>query len=83
MKMSKISLFLSLLFFTSSGFVHGYIVDYSKIQVYELKKGDVSVKVTNWGASLMSLVLPDKYGMYTYMSSIQFSIVQIKLVFSV
>ncbi|CAL5027077.1 unnamed protein product [Urochloa decumbens] len=32
------------------------------VGVYELKMGDFSVKVTNWGARLMSLVLPDSKG---------------------
>lgn len=30
--------------------------------IYELKKGNFSVKFTNWGATLISLVLPDKNG---------------------
>ncbi|KAF8714955.1 hypothetical protein HU200_027496 [Digitaria exilis] len=29
------------------------------VGVYELRKGDFSVKVTNWGATIMSVVLPD------------------------
>jgi aldose 1-epimerase len=32
------------------------------VGVYELKKGDFSIKVTNWGASLMSVILPDSRG---------------------
>ncbi|CAN6239707.1 unnamed protein product [Urochloa humidicola] len=32
------------------------------VGVYELKMGEFSVKVTNWGARLMSLVLPDSQG---------------------
>ncbi|XP_047077621.1 galactose mutarotase-like [Lolium rigidum] len=32
------------------------------VGVYELKKGDFSIKVTNWGATLMSVVLPDSRG---------------------
>ncbi|KAF8703330.1 hypothetical protein HU200_032128 [Digitaria exilis] len=32
------------------------------VGVYELKKGDFSVKVTNWGATIMSVVLPDSRG---------------------
>ncbi|KAK4272014.1 hypothetical protein QN277_020623 [Acacia crassicarpa] len=58
--MSKISVLLCLLFLSSSGFVNGS--DEKKIRIYELKKGDVSMKVTNWGASLLSLLLPDKNG---------------------
>ncbi|XP_052189765.1 uncharacterized protein LOC127799609 [Diospyros lotus] len=33
-----------------------------EVGIYELKKGDVSVKLTNWGASIISLFLPDKHG---------------------
>jgi aldose 1-epimerase len=33
------------------------------VGVYELKKGDFSIKVTSWGATLMSVViLPDSRG---------------------
>ena len=32
------------------------------VGVYELKKGDFSVKVTNFGARLMSVVFPDSKG---------------------
>ncbi|RCV33937.1 hypothetical protein SETIT_7G122800v2 [Setaria italica] len=32
------------------------------VGVYELRKGDFSVKVTNWGATLTSVVLPDCKG---------------------
>ncbi|KAF0890378.1 hypothetical protein E2562_002774 [Oryza meyeriana var. granulata] len=32
------------------------------VGVYELRKGDFSVKVTNWGAVIMSVVLPDSRG---------------------
>ena len=32
------------------------------VGVYELRKGDFSVKVTNWGARLMSVVFPDSKG---------------------
>jgi aldose 1-epimerase len=34
------------------------------VGVYELKnkKGDFSIKVTNWGATLMSVLVPDSKG---------------------
>ena len=34
------------------------------VGVYELKnkKGDFSIKVTNWGATLMSVIVPDSKG---------------------
>lgn len=33
-----------------------------KIGVYELKKGNFSIKLTNYGATVMSVILPDKFG---------------------
>ncbi|KAF8408069.1 hypothetical protein HHK36_007210 [Tetracentron sinense] len=33
-----------------------------KVGIYELKKGDLSVKFTNWGATIISLLLPDREG---------------------
>ena len=38
--------------------------------VYELKnkKGDFSIKVTNWGATLMSVIVPDSKGMVPLLS---------------
>ncbi|XP_016465595.2 uncharacterized protein LOC107788427 [Nicotiana tabacum] len=33
-----------------------------KIGIYEIKKGDFSVKVTNYGARIISVLLPDKDG---------------------
>ncbi|KAJ4824174.1 hypothetical protein Tsubulata_011904 [Turnera subulata] len=33
-----------------------------EIGIYELKKGDFSLKLTNYGATIISLVLPDKNG---------------------
>ncbi|KAJ3673355.1 hypothetical protein LUZ60_006729 [Juncus effusus] len=32
------------------------------VGIYELKKGDFSLKVTNWGATIISVVLPDNKG---------------------
>ncbi|CAN4086055.1 unnamed protein product [Withania somnifera] len=32
------------------------------IKVYQLKKGDFSVKITNYGATVLSVILPDKNG---------------------
>ncbi|PWZ45138.1 hypothetical protein Zm00014a_019313 [Zea mays] len=32
------------------------------VGVYELRKGDFSVRLTNWGARVMSVVLPDRKG---------------------
>lgn len=33
-----------------------------EIGIYELRKGNVSLKLTNYGATLISLLLPDKHG---------------------
>jgi aldose 1-epimerase len=40
------------------------------VGVYELKnkKGDFSIKVTNWGATLMSVIVPDSKGMASFLS---------------
>ncbi|KAJ9163638.1 hypothetical protein P3X46_023287 [Hevea brasiliensis] len=34
----------------------------NQIDVYELQRGDFSIKFTNYGATMLSAVLPDKYG---------------------
>jgi len=40
------------------------------VGVYELKnkKGGFSIKVTNWGATLMSVIVPDSKGMVSDLS---------------
>ncbi|WJX65588.1 aldose 1-epimerase [Trifolium repens] len=63
--MTKIFMLLCLLFLASVGFVNGSIKkekNYDDIKLFELKKGDLTLKVTNWGATLVSLILPDKNG---------------------
>ncbi|KAG9451228.1 hypothetical protein H6P81_011193 [Aristolochia fimbriata] len=32
------------------------------VKLYEIKKGDFSVKITNWGATVVSAILPDSKG---------------------
>ncbi|OIV90279.1 hypothetical protein TanjilG_08316 [Lupinus angustifolius] len=59
--MTNIFVLLCLFFLASSGFVNGSIKK-DPIRIFELKNGDLSLKVTNWGATLVSLVLPDKNG---------------------
>ena len=59
--MSKIFVLLCFLFIVGSRSVNGSVKE--NIKVFELKKGDISIEVSNWGASILSLVLPDKYGM--------------------
>jgi hypothetical protein len=61
--MSKIYLLLLCLLVVAFGFVNGSVDEKEKIGIFELKKGEISLKVTNWGASIVSLVLPDKNGM--------------------
>jgi hypothetical protein len=39
------------------------------VGVYELRKGDFSVKVTNFGARLMSVVFPDSKGSCSVLGS--------------
>lgn len=58
--MMKISL-LSLLVLTAFAYTHRALAT-EEIGVYELKQGNLSVKFTNWGATIMSVVLPDKHG---------------------
>ncbi|KAE8669600.1 3-dehydroquinate synthase-like [Hibiscus syriacus] len=60
--MAKICfLLLSLFMIVASAIINGSEAK-EKVGVYELKKGDLSVKFTNWGATIVSLILPDKYG---------------------
>jgi hypothetical protein len=63
MGMARRELFLALLcllVLVSAGLATGS--SRKMVGVYELRKGDFSVKVTNWGARLMSVVLPDSKG---------------------
>ncbi|KAK8592900.1 hypothetical protein V6N12_044993 [Hibiscus sabdariffa] len=60
--MAKESFFLfSLFIIVASAIVNGSATT-DKVGVYELKKGEMSVKFTNWGATIVSVILPDKYG---------------------
>ncbi|XP_027162728.1 aldose 1-epimerase-like [Coffea eugenioides] len=58
--MSKLSFLLCLILATI--FVVVVNGSESEVGIYELKKGDFSLKVTNFGARIISLVLPDKNG---------------------
>ncbi|KAH9676409.1 Aldose 1-epimerase family protein [Citrus sinensis] len=56
------SLVLCFVVLVAFGFVvHGSVAS-NAVGVYDLKKGNFSVKLTNWGATLISVVLPDKNG---------------------
>ncbi|CAM8878546.1 unnamed protein product [Rhodiola kirilowii] len=35
---------------------------HNDLKLYELKRGDFTVKLTNWGATVVSVILPDKNG---------------------
>lgn len=59
--MGKSSTLFQVILFVSIGYVNGDICN-QKIEVYELKKENFSVKFTNYGASIVSVVVPDKYG---------------------
>ncbi|KAI9119000.1 hypothetical protein K1719_009675 [Acacia pycnantha] len=59
--MTKTFLLLCFLLLPASGFAFGYDKK-EQVGVFELKKGDISLKVSNWGATITSLVLPDKHG---------------------
>jgi aldose 1-epimerase len=60
--MAKIILLCCLILLAAFGVVNGSTKE-QEIGFYLLKKGDISVNFTNWGASIVSLFLPDKHGM--------------------
>lgn len=37
-----------------------------EIGVYQLQRGDFSVNITNYGATVISVVAPDRNGKFTY-----------------
>ncbi|KAK8931418.1 hypothetical protein KSP39_PZI016586 [Platanthera zijinensis] len=49
------------------------------VGIYELKKGDFSVKITNWGATILSLIFPDSRGQFTFMDFPKLSEILLKL----
>ncbi|KAF5735531.1 aldose 1-epimerase-like [Tripterygium wilfordii] len=61
MAKTQFSVLLCLSIVVGIGFLSG---SWAKeiVGIYELKKGNFSVKFTNWGATIMSLVVPDKHG---------------------
>lgn len=66
---SKINLLICLFIFH---LLAATSVSACKIGIYEIKKWDFSVKVTNYGASIISVLIPDKHGMYFIMISLIF-----------
>lgn len=37
-----------------------------KIEFFQLQKGDLSVNITNYGATVLNVILPDKNGTFSY-----------------
>lgn len=60
--MWKITFLFAFLLLVSFAAVNGGSSPKEAVEIYELKNGDMSVKVTNWGATIISVVLPDKHG---------------------
>lgn len=60
--LTKVTLLLSCFIILACEIVARGSSEDGKLQIYEIKRGDFSLKVTNYGARIMSLVLPDKNG---------------------
>lgn len=62
-KMTNVSLLLCCTILSFGIVVNGSTyINGEEVGFYEIKTGNFSVKLTNWGASLVSVVVPDKYG---------------------
>ncbi|CAL9040272.1 unnamed protein product [Musa banksii] len=59
-RISVLFFFLSLLLLATAGVSAG--APRNRVGIYELRRGEFSVKVTNWGATITSVVLPDSKG---------------------
>lgn len=59
--MAKVTVLLCFCILAVFGSVNAH-TEKEKVGIYELKRGDMSLKFTNWGATLVSFVLPDKNG---------------------
>ncbi|OMO55228.1 Aldose 1-/Glucose-6-phosphate 1-epimerase [Corchorus olitorius] len=57
----KISILFSLLLIVAFAIANGSATK-EMVELYELKLGNMTVKLTNWGATIVSVILPDKYG---------------------
>uniref|UniRef100_A0A0A0LPC7 Uncharacterized protein n=1 Tax=Cucumis sativus TaxID=3659 RepID=A0A0A0LPC7_CUCSA len=55
--MAKILPLIFLLVVATIGFSNGH-----EVGIYELKRGDFSIQLTNYGATILSLILSDKNG---------------------
>ncbi|XP_020696642.2 aldose 1-epimerase-like [Dendrobium catenatum] len=56
----QVLFFLSLIAFVLLG--SSSAIPRKNVGIYELKKGNFSVKITNWGATVLSVILPDSKG---------------------
>ncbi|KAL8160955.1 hypothetical protein V2J09_012444 [Rumex salicifolius] len=61
-KMPNFALFWALFFFLILSSLNCWAL--KEVGIYELKKGDLSLKLTNYGATLISLQIPDKNGKF-------------------
>ncbi|GAV67937.1 Aldose_epim domain-containing protein [Cephalotus follicularis] len=59
--MAKYLVLCCLVILVAFGFVSGSAAK-EEVSVYELKKGNFSMRLTNWGATVISVVLPDRNG---------------------
>lgn len=59
--MTKISVLACFLILVAYGFAECYAAQ-QQAGIYRLKKGNFSATFTNWGASVLSLIVPDKNG---------------------
>uniref|UniRef100_A0A7N0V0I8 Aldose 1-epimerase n=1 Tax=Kalanchoe fedtschenkoi TaxID=63787 RepID=A0A7N0V0I8_KALFE len=60
--MAKLVIGCCLLLLASAAVSVTFVSADDGIKLYELKRGDITLKLTNWGATIVSLILPDKNG---------------------
>ena len=65
MKMSNLSVLFCFIIVVFGVAVNG-LASKEEVGIYELQKDEFTVKFTNWGASIVSLILPDKEGLSTF-----------------
>lgn len=59
------ALYRLLSFLVLAVFLAGSFSDASEeVGIYEIKRGSFSVKITNYGATVISVILPDKNGLF-------------------
>lgn len=51
-----------LLLVSGSVFASPESVHHGGLKLYELKRGNFTVRFTNWGATVVSVIVPDKNG---------------------